>query len=398
MQKVNIIIFVVVCIISAVDYASAAWQGPTAVVAGSWGSSLGQFGLERGDTSDEFPNSVGITASGKIVIADQINGVLHIFGSDGNILREIKSPVPGPGWPSEGWPYSVIVNGECAVVGYVEQTHTFSVTTGVLIGTANNIGGTNYLSDDCTKIYVKQKDWKVYTLAGQLLLASSERPLELGQVQTNTLGVKKYRITIAYPDKQYFLTSDSIYTDYVRDANGNIYGVNSGGVWRFNQCGKEIAELIIPSGEKEDVPIQGSGGRTLALDVDYGAPIVARNGDVYAWRKTDFKYSIVKWTWVNDPNVPTGPDAPSGLTVTPSINGLYLTWTASAQNPGCVTGYEVARATTSGGVFSTVGTVAASVLKYNDTTASAGTTYYYKVRAMAGSEPSPYTAEVSGKR
>jgi len=30
--------------------------------------------------------------------------------------------------------------------------------------------------------------------------------------------------------------------------------------------------------------------------------------------------------------------------------------------------------------------------------AETGTTYYYKVRAMAGSDPSAYTAEVAGKR
>lgn len=82
----------------------------------------------------------------------------------------------------------------------------------------------------------------------------------------------------------------------------------------------------------------------------------------------------------------------------PSTTGLYLTWTASPSDPGCVTGYEVARATSSGGVFSSVGTVNAGVVKYNDTSAAAGTTYFYKVRAVAGSEYSPYTAEVSGKR
>lgn len=96
--------------------------------------------------------------------------------------------------------------------------------------------------------------------------------------------------------------------------------------------------------------------------------------------------------------MPSGPDAPTGLTLMPSTTGLYLTWTASAQDPGCVTGYEVSRATTSGGVFSAVATVNAGVLKYNDTSANAGTMYYYKVRAVAGSEYSPFTAEVSGKR
>ena len=144
---------------------------------------------------------------------------------------------------------------------------------------------------------------------------------------------------------------------YMRDAK-ETYGVNSGGVWRFNQCGKEMAAANYTLRRQRICTYSDRlRGRTLAVDVDYGPPIVAPNGDVYAWGKTDFKYSIVKWTWVDDPNVPTGPDAPSGLTVTPSINGLYSNVDSLAQDPGCVTGYEIARATTSGGVFSTVGTV-----------------------------------------
>jgi hypothetical protein len=63
-----------------------------------------------------------------------------------------------------------------------------------------------------------------------------------------------------------------------------------------------------------------------------------------------------------------------------------------------VPGYEIARAATSGGVYSTVATVDKGVVKYNDATANAGTTYYYKVRAKAGDEYSPFTPEVSGKR
>ena len=101
---------------------------------------------------------------------------------------------------------------------------------------------------------------------------------------------------------------------------------------------------------------------------------------------------------MDDPGVPTGPDAPTNLAVTASINGLYLTWTASPGDPGCVTGYEVSRATTAGGIGSTIATVNAGTVKYNDTTATAGTTYYYKVRAVSGTEYSPVTAEVSGKR
>ena len=145
--------------------------------------------------------------------------------------------------------------------------------------------------------------------------------------------------------------------------------------------------------------VQQLGVETIGeLDYEYGKSVFAPNGDVYTWKRTPDKYAILKWTWVDDPNVPTGPDAPTGLTLMPSTTGLYLTWTASAQDPGCVTGYEVARATSSGGVFSSVATVDKGVIKYNDTTASTNTTYYYKIRAVAGSEYSLYTSEVSGKK
>ena len=131
---------------------------------------------------------------------------------------------------------------------------------------------------------------------------------------------------------------------------------------------------------------------------EYGSPVIAPNGDVYAWKRTPTNYSILKWTWVDDPNVPSGPEAPSRLTVTPSTSGFYLTWTASPSEPGCVTSYEISRATSAGGVGSTVGTVTAGTVEYNDTTASVGTTYYYKVRAKAEKESSAFTNEVAGKR
>ena len=73
---------------------------------------------------------------------------------------------------------------------------------------------------------------------------------------------------------------------------------------------------------------------------------------------------------------------------------MYLTWAASPNDPGCVTGYEIDQATTSGGPYTVLTTVNAGVLKYNDTSAAAGTTYYYKIRAVSGTDYSPYTSEV----
>ena len=378
-----------------ISSSQAAWQGPIQVLSGVWGSGVGQFGFEAGDSGDDFPRSFGISASQRIIIADSINEVLHVFDNNGMFLRDINKPQEWSGWPS-----SVLVNGECAVVGYVQMTHTFDIATGNLLGKANNMGGAKYVNENCSSIYSggKKKGWKIYTPTGQLLKTSSEMPLELGKVTTEPLGSARYKITISYPDKIYGLSADRAFVRFTRDIKGFIYGVNAGGAWRFNQCGNMIGAVLLPSAQITTIPSQGKGEPNVNVHEEYGEPVIAQNGDVYTWKRTPDKYFILKWTWVDDPNVPTGPDAPTGLTLMPSTTGIYLTWTASPGDPGCVTGYEISRATSAGGVATTVATVNAGVVKYNDSTGSAGTTYYYKIRAKAGSEYSNYTAEVSGKR
>ena len=59
--------------------------------------------------------------------------------------------------------------------------------------------------------------------------------------------------------------------------------------------------------------------------------------------------------------------------------------------------FEVTKGIKAGIMLKTT-TVDKGVVKYNDTSASVGTLYYYKIRAVAGSEYSPYTIETSGKR
>lgn len=89
------------------------------------------------------------------------------------------------------------------------------------------------------------------------------------------------------------------------------------------------------------------------------------------------------------------PDAPSSLKVTPTAAGLELTWVASPQDPGCVTGYEISRSDTSGGSFTLLTKVDKGILKYTDITAENGKKYYYKIRAVSDGLLSPYTDEVS---
>ena len=68
---------------------------------------------------------------------------------------------------------------------------------------------------------------------------------------------------------------------------------------------------------------------------------------------------------------------------------LNLSWQDNSTNE---TGFEVERATGSGGTFSKLATVGANVLAYTDSSPSASTNYCYRVRAFNSAGASAYTA------
>lgn len=82
--------------------------------------------------------------------------------------------------------------------------------------------------------------------------------------------------------------------------------------------------------------------------------------------------------------------APALFTATPGVNQVSLSWFLTP----AATGYDIKRATTSGGPYATIaGNVAATA--YTDATVVNGVTYYYVVSARNGAGESANSSEVS---
>lgn len=347
----------------------AGWSSPQQIIQGVWGSGDNQFGITNDDTSDLIPN-FNLTTDQKIVIRDGTNRRVKVYDSLGALVLIV--------------PYKTNLSYKDLTIA---DSYGFS---GDFIGYGS--GGTNYFYRADQKLFI------AYSSTGQLIKTLTTRPAELGTVIDKSLGNGQYKITVTYPDEVWSYNDIGPMAAYIRDKNGNLYGYGDTQAARYTACGKVLALLTMP----EEKTSEKSWGPQIEPQItvleEYGSPVIAPNGDVYTWKRTPDNYSILKWTWVDDPTVQTGPDAPTNLTIMPSLNGLYLTWAASPQDPGCVTGYEIDQATTSGGPYTVLTTVNSGVLKYNDTSAVAAATYFYKIRAVSGTNYSPYTSEVSGKR
>ncbi len=79
----------------------------------------------------------------------------------------------------------------------------------------------------------------------------------------------------------------------------------------------------------------------------------------------------------------------NGCLTSTGLHVVVLTWTPSTSSG--VTGYQIARSTSSTGTFTAIGTVAATATSYTDTTVVSGTTYYYEIAAVAGSTVGSYS-------
>jgi len=86
---------------------------------------------------------------------------------------------------------------------------------------------------------------------------------------------------------------------------------------------------------------------------------------------------------------PTVPAAPSGLQATAGSAQVSLTWSASSG----ATSYNVKRATTTGGPYTTIASPATT--NYTDTGLTNGTAYYYVVSAVNSAGESANSAQVS---
>ena len=88
-------------------------------------------------------------------------------------------------------------------------------------------------------------------------------------------------------------------------------------------------------------------------------------------------------------NPPNGVLAPTGVEAQAGHHSVTLTWNAVTS----ATAYRVYRSTTSGGLYSLIGSPTET--SYSDAGLTNGTTYYYVVRAHDGTSESPNSQVVS---
>jgi hypothetical protein len=136
--------------------------------------------------------------------------------------------------------------------------------------------------------------------------------LELGVVERDSAISGGYLQRIKYPDKTFsFVIPWRTLNSFQQDNSGNLIVTaqmdTKDSVYKISVCGKILGQMQMP--EDKGHIVQQVGPEAIgALDYEYGKPVIAPNGDIYTWKRTPDAYSILKWTWVNDPDTPRCPE------------------------------------------------------------------------------------------
>jgi hypothetical protein len=383
-------------------YCFAKWDGPINVFDLEYGNGPSQIGIEYGDTEDVVRTHIAIDEKGVVIIGDAINRNLLILFSGG---EEYTTVTPKIDIGKNIWPIDLYALGSERLLvtsGYKHQIYNYD---GSLVGVIDLPNSRVLDVDQSGNIYIKSNRIGVYDFNGQFLRFVDNNSIIYEPVIKKIPSGEYVDNIIKIKNIVYKVKTQAGNISYINSFNDGlmIYGKYEKGPmsYRVDQCGKIIGSFIVPGDQlTSGTDLLPIGVDAPAQDYIFTGPVkFGADGNAYAWVRTPSTYSITKWTWVDSPDDPQpGPDAPSNLTVQLSIDGLYLTWGASPQDPGCVDGYEVERSTSAGGIYTLVKTTDPGVLKFNDTGALPGSTYFYKVRAKSGSTYSPYTEEMSGTR
>jgi hypothetical protein len=381
----------------------AVWVGPTELLTLPLGFEKGSIGVRRAEGESYVKAHIAVNGNGLIAIGDEINSIIYLFDGNGKFLSEIRPQVILGDY---SWPIRLFFSDNEKIVatsGYLHQIYgldgdlvsRIDFEKSVVVGTLP--GGDIIIKADKYYIYANNGVFKEASQSLTSILGNIEYIKQIDNLKIFKFQTEKSQVIFTVP----LGNIDSYFSDQKNNISIEFRSDIDRSVFLIDPCGNLLGSVILPQ------EILGPAIMDLPPGADVPQPVLQEigpvyfglDGNVYTWKRTPDTYSILKWTWVDSPDDPQpGPDAPTNLTVQPSIDGLYLTWGASPQDPGCVDGYEVERSTSAGGIYTSVKTTDPGVLKFHDTGALPGSTYFYKVRAKSGSTYSPYTAEMSGTR
>ena len=313
MKKVTVLISVFYLLLLIPCDSFASWRNSEVVLESTWGDEPGEFGIEYQDSFDEFPKIIGVDKQGAILVADGVNKRVQIM-INGTLSKTINKP---SGLNVRLWPRSLLVSS--GGQSFLANLNIYDYSGGLIKKVNIKRSKRFSIGDGYIIKNLENNTYFKYSPTGELLQTYTSEPIELGRYVSNERqpdGSRK--IVIEFDDITYGINAPQSFEYFSRDNKGYLNAAVITGeagsrhfrVYKYDRCGKEIASVDLPVDNIISEPADSTRPSPVFEEVveEYGKPVIGPNGDVYTWKRTPDTYSILKWTWVDEPTDPKSGD------------------------------------------------------------------------------------------
>lgn len=378
----------------SVSQSSAAWTETKTVVSGNWGTDYDEFGLREIYYREQFPQFFDVDELGNVAIADPVNLRVKLYDHAGTLLSIIRPSLPYE--DQVEWPHGAIRIGQRKLaVNYKRDGVQIYDYSGTLLKTLDDSG--SLLPQNLPEGQFLTSYKRLYTADGTLVDKNSDMLTFSYDLKEEKVWSERYQVFHRAEGNIRIYSHPQLKKVFTNDI-GQLFAIaydQPEGLAHVSTCGKIGPRFNLP--ERQWISLRpDSIGDWSGSDYapDYGPPQATPSGDVMLWKKTPEGFSLLRWSWDGELSpLFDAPYYPRFLVAAPINDGILLSWDTSYSDPGCVTSYQIARSTVSGGPYEPLGTVLEGELSFVDRERLSAGTYFYVVRALNGNIPSGYSNE-----
>jgi hypothetical protein len=332
--------FCLIVLVSDPSRAQAQWVGPEVIFGATWGAAQNQVGLESGDVAeyDVFPSLLFPAAQGELVVPDPVNRRIRVLSADGSTRSVFGAAALEAGDFDEWAKRKPLLVDDSIITKVRERLQRYDLD-GTLVATQPGIAGRLAGITVQGRIAVESLErntWSLYDAELERLETTAQVPAlrgvfsvdEVRRIEIREEGeppVLTSQKTIRFQGREeillvdadfevedgflggddtlYIVSSDldPIHTHTVifEEGSRQVVTVPHAVVYQIDSQGAVEARLDLPADGWPTEVFANAGTMTEPEpDSMVGGVVVDARGNVYAWRRGNERYEILRWNRV----------------------------------------------------------------------------------------------------